>query len=489
MRISEVNLFEARGMAEKIKTNAPNAHGPRKGQGTGDVFLELLAKNPKSIIDTQGKPLSFSGTNEILKIAKLYQQQHKSPITDNPKAWLTALDDAAMSTTDLNKIQKTADFGTAEKEKFSVKPSQIFDQPIDDKDIEDISVAISKRSIPGKDLAKAIIGSKVLNNKKNPLGSAVIETAKNLSKGSNIIPAGKWWNDNQAVKAMQDYAGEYLGVVGLINNVANFPNASQFLNFMGTSDLKNLSYYFPSKVNVPLADSFGYIENEAEGITMNISSKGGTKGAAPSLTNIKVTPAIRKDPKYKEEVKFIETVNGADQFQQIFDGYNLLSTYDNNTRKAMKQAKAFDHRGFAQKDIDNLKEIYDKRTEIDPKTQRKLLTDNNKSYLQRLEKAKEKAKQPVGFICYHVQRATINAINKFDALPDFEQAVRTILGENFMQIYTIIKGDAKKGGTIDIRVLYPAQIEGKVELASKASQRQIIGKLSFSISPGKGYFN
>jgi hypothetical protein len=86
MRISEVNLFEARGMAEKIKTNAPNAHGPRKGEGTGDVFLELLAKNPKSIIDTQGKPLSFSGTNEILKIAKLYQQQNKSPITDNPKA-------------------------------------------------------------------------------------------------------------------------------------------------------------------------------------------------------------------------------------------------------------------------------------------------------------------------------------------------------------------------------------------------------------------
>ncbi len=95
----------------------------------------------------------------------------------------------------------------------------------------------------------------------------------------------------------------------------------------------------------------------------------------------------------------------------------------------------------------------------------------------------------MGFICYHVQKATINAINKFDALPDFEQAVRTILGENFMQIYTIIKGDAKKGGTIDIRVLYPAKIEGKVELATKTSQRQIIGKLSFSISPGKGYFN
>ena len=262
---------------------------------------------------------------------------------------------------------------------------------------------------------------------------------------------------------------------------------------MGTNDLINLSYYFPSKSNVPLADSFGTIANPKQTIVMNISSKGGTKGAAPSLENIKITPSLRKDPKYKEEIQFIETVQKHDSFDGVFNTYNLLSTLDANTKKAVSEARGFQHRGFGQKDVANLREIYSelqKKKGMPAKKQIAMLTDNNKKFLQLVEKEKgKKARSPVGFILYYAQTIVRDAVNKFNALPEFQQTVRTVLGDNFMQIYTIVKGDAKNGGTLDVRVLYPAKIDGKVEVSSKTSQTQLIGKLSFSISPGKGYFN
>jgi len=57
----------------------------------------------------------------------------------------------------------------------------------------------------------------------------------------------------------QDYAGEYLGVIALINGVANFPNLSAFLNYMNAKSLADLSYYFPSKTKTergPAMNSF-----------------------------------------------------------------------------------------------------------------------------------------------------------------------------------------------------------------------------------------
>ena len=193
---------------------------------------------------------------------------------------------------------------------------------------------------------------------------------------------------------------------------------------------------------------------------------------------------------YKEEIQFVETVQKHDSFDGIFNTYNLLSTLDTNKKKAVSQARGFQHRGFGQKDVANLRQIYDQRVGMTAQEQIKMLTDNNKKFLQMIEKSKkQKARSPVGFILYYAQRIVRDAVNKFNALPEFQQTVRTVLGDNFMQIYTIVKGDAKNGGTLDVRVLYPAKIDGKVEVSSKTTQQQLIGKLSFSISPDKGYFN
>lgn len=490
MRLTEFfNILEARDMAEKIMTNTSNRFGPRKGEGSADVFLDLLANDPNQLMGKKGSPVMFAGARNLISMAQNYQKEKGKPITQDKKAWQTALAKSNITSTDLNQLEKTDLFGTSEKERLKVKPMHVFDQPVDEEDIENIDKAISKLAIPGKDLAKTIISSPILNKKDNPLGAVIVETTKNLTKGINKVPPGKWWNDKASVKALQDYAGEYIGVVGLLSGVVNFPAISKFLSFMGTNDLKNLSYYFPSKSNVPLADSFGFIKNPKQNITMNISSKGGTKGAAPSLDNIKITPALRKDPKYKEEIQFIETVQKHDSFDGVFNQYNLLSTMDAKTKKAISQARGFDHRGFGQKDVANLRQIYDQRIELTAKEQINMLTDNNKKFLQMVEQSKkQKARSPVGFILYYAQRIIRDAINKHDALPEFQQTVRTVLGDNFMQIYTIVKGDAKNGGSLDIRVLYPAKIDGKVEVSSKTTQQQLIGKLSFSISPDKGYF-
>ena len=39
-------------------------------------------------------------------------------------------------------------------------------------------------------------------------------------------PAGDWWtaDNGQMAKALRDYAGEYLGVVALVNGLANVPS-------------------------------------------------------------------------------------------------------------------------------------------------------------------------------------------------------------------------------------------------------------------------
>ena len=77
----------------------------------------------------------------------------------------------------------------------------------------------------------------------------------------------------------------------------------------------------------------------------------------------------------------------------------------------------------------------------------------------------------------------IEAVNKNGALPNFQQCVREVLGDNFMQIITKVTA---KG--IKVNVLYPARINGNVILSTGSGQGTFAGKLGFKIVPGKGYF-
>ena len=73
------------------------------------------------------------------------------------------------------------------------------------------------------------------------------------------------------------------------------------------------------------------------------------------------------------------------------------------------------------------------------------------------------------------------------ALPEFQKIVREVLGDNFIQIYTDLKGNKESGGNVSVRIMYPANIteEVKVEVDSGSSQKEMGGRLGFRISPKK----
>jgi hypothetical protein len=74
-----------------------------------------------------------------------------------------------------------------------------------------------------------------------------------------------------------------------------------------------------------------------------------------------------------------------------------------------------------------------------------------------------------------------NAVNKNNALPNFQPATIEALGYNFIQIYSNIKG-----GKLISGAFWPGMVDGVVVLKTKAGATDPYqGKLSFQISYGK----
>ena len=71
-----------------------------------------------------------------------------------------------------------------------------------------------------------------------------------------------------------------------------------------------------------------------------------------------------------------------------------------------------------------------------------------------------------------------DSINKNDVLPDFANLAKELLGFNFVQIFTQIR---KRPPGMQFRVLWPAKIDGEVEVYSNSSQIELKGKLGFRI--------
>lgn len=488
MRYLDLLVTEAsRPMADKIAGNVTQG---KLGTRAGDVFLDILANDPNRLIDKKDQPMLIPNADQLLKIAQDYQTQNQQPITTDLAVWKKTLTDLGITQTVLNRLKKTPEFGASDKEKYAkqIQPAAVFgDKEVGGDEVKDLDTAIANSSIPGDKLADEVIGSSVLNDKKNQLGPIVVEIAKNLKAGKNEVPQGDWLKNSQALKAIQDYAGEYLGVIALIHDVANFPNKSAFFRFMNTNSLAQLNYYFPSKTNMPLADSFGTITNRKDASIMNISSKGGTTGAAPSLTNLQINDKTKNNPQFKNEVEFIEAVIDPSEFEGAFRLYNVLYDQGGTSKKGLDQAKQGARvEKFSDQDIAKLNQIFKERKQSNPKEEIKKIQDAGfGEYLADLQKLnpETKVKNPIGYLYYFTQKLVIEAVNKNGALPNFQQCVREVLGDNFMQIITKVTA---KG--IKVNVLYPARINGNVILSTGSGQGTFAGKLGFKIVPGKGYF-
>lgn len=366
-------------------------------------------------------------------------------------------------------LQKTVEFGSKEAEQIKIKGSDVFGS--EDTDVTDFGNAIenilSVGGFPAMDMYDAIANSKQIAEL-GKVGQAVVAMAKQITQGQvPTIPAGL---SDQEVKAIELYASEYLGVLGLISGTVPFKqgNRADFDNFIGT-DLGSMIMYFPKSVSNPLADSFS-VTNDATGHSIKISSKAAGKGAPPSLTSIKLPDDVRK--KYPEAAEFLDSAQdpSVSTFAQPFKMVN--SMYEINPGNVPKEYVPL--LPFS----DELINALESTVKSNKPMPAKIMSVFNKRLSDKVENSDN---TDGGKAWYAVTTDIINAVNKGSAVPNLRAALIESLGYNFVQLYTNVKN-----GKLVTEAFWPAKLNGEVKLKTKGSAADPKkGKLSVEISPGK----
>jgi len=316
------------------------------------------------------------------------------------------------------------------KESFVIKPSDIFRDE--------------------KFRASAIF-NEVINNQvlaSTEIGRDVIKLAEDIKQGSTA----SWVSIKPEYKpAIRDYAGEYLGVLALVKGIADFPTADAFLDHMDTRSFNSISVYFPREKNAPLGDSIGYFKNAA-GNQIYISSKGGSKGNAPSLVNLKIPGNLINSRKFAKEIKFLKIIQNPDKsvgtaslvvpfllFNYILavapESMGKLARMSPFTREeiVLITTEWMDSKKYSRKNIVDM-----------PRRFRTFLSKHDISLI------KSQTATPGGIMHYLCLKDLKAAININNALPNWEPLAREILQQNFIQIFT---KDSKKG--LNFSVVWP----------------------------------
>jgi len=345
---------------------------------------------------------------------------------------------------------------TSSKEAFAIKPSDIF----------------ADERFPAAQVFDEVINNPKLQEQE--IGGVIIEMAQQIKAGD----APQFKNINPDFKsAVRDYAGEYLGVLALINDTAEFPTRKQWLEHLGVSDINSIFINFPQQSNFALGDSIGSFENAETGNMILISSKGGKMGAPPSLNSLKIPDNLKGSSRYEQVVSFVETMQGASAAQQPFLGINKLHEIapDSVNPTISKILPLTDQ------DIAELESFMDKNqyTKNDwqqlPEKYHPIVRLVDKTFARYSETA-----TPGGLIHYICTRDIVNAVNERNAMPEFESMAREILQKNFIQIFA-----RPKGAVLGFDILWPnvEMATGNVKLYSKASANDPKkAKMSFSVT-------
>lgn len=380
-------------------------------------------------------------------------------------------------------LRKTTEFGGTQpsfdqtepkgKEALPAKPSQVFQTtdvgPLDVDAAKAAKQVLDAGAFYASNLYDKIVKSATLKGA-GDFGKVVIDLAKQINQGTLPVLEGV---DPNYVAAIRDYAGEYLGVLATIKGLAEFPRQEQFYEFLGADSLNDLIIYFPRATNNPLADSIA-VQNKVTNQVINISSKGGKKGAPPSLDNLKVPDEFRKKRSFKDVIGLFDVAQQASAKEQPFRIMNYLHSIGVKLPAEYKKVLP-----FTDEQIDMLVQFMDPKFAPSDATDR-LLTKLPKTWKSILAKMPETNATLGGRIHYVVNKDLITLINSGDVIPNFRKLVLEILGYNFVQLFTDIKGKKKQ---FQVRVLWPAKLDGNVEVYSKSYAAEPgKGKLSFSIT-------
>lgn len=439
----------------------------RNGQARFITFLDKVKKQ-SPFTDKEGNAFTVD-PKQYRELAAFFDDPN-----NNGALWLRGIDGRNVRATELRKTQEFGGqqqaFDQAEpvgKETLPAKPSQVFQT----KDVEKLDTNATKAvkqmfdagAFYAGELYDKISTSPVLQSA-GEFGQTVINMASSINDGT--MPSLKGVNPSHA-SAIRDYAGEYLGVLAVTKNLADFPNQDQFYEFLDANNLNDLIVYFPKATNNPLADSIA-VQNKKTKHIINISSKGGKKGAPPSLDNLKVPDEFRQEPEFEQVVRFFDIAHKASAKGQPFDLLNYL--YELGVKLPSYYNGALP---FSDQDIGLLIQLMDNKRQSAARVPKKYIKIYNK-FDGNLEGI-----APGSAIQQVVLKDMMAAVNS-DAIPNFRKLVLEILGYNFVQLFSDFKGKDK---LLNVRVLWPAKLNGTVSVSSKSYAAEPgKAKLSFSIT-------
>ena len=360
----------------------------------------------------------------------------------------------------LSKLRKTTEFGGATaaagqpatsggKASYALTPQ---------------GIGIVDKDIPAYELYEIIKNNPVLRSTDH--GKLVISLADYIVSGESVSIPPDVEKNKYMLAAIQDNAGEYLGVLALLYRRSRFPARKGFEEWLGTST-DDLVLRFPSAANFALADSFGMLKNVKTGHTVNISSKGKDGGAAPAISGLKIPKHIETNPKLKNAVEFVKICKTKGTIDQAFDGMDIL--YKSNPKsidEVWHQMLPFSSNGnIKQKILDSLA---GKNVKF------------GASLNPIISSVSSKDATPGGKIVYAIKREVAAAINDRDALPEFKEMVLELLEMNFVQQYMDYGKKNKYEFTFETQ--WPAKLDGKVSLENKSSAKEpTAGGFSFKL--------
>lgn len=356
----------------------------------------------------------------------------------------------------LSSLMKTSEFGGAGvavgadpesggKASFAVKPQDI---------------GICDKTIPAAELYNMIANNSVL--KSTDYGQIIIDLANYIVSGEAVVLPEKAAKNSKLRAAIQDNAGEYLGVLALLYNRSRFPKREQFEEWLGAS-LGELTLNFPSGETVPLADSYAEIKNKKTQHTVNISSKGHKGGAAPALSGLKIPDYIANNPKFKNGLKFIELNKAKGVLVQTFNIMDLL--YEANPKSISKVWAPFLPFGANPKIAEQIISRYRTGEELPAK------------YKKISNTVSSKEANDGGKFIYAMKEEILGAINDRDALPEFRAMVLELLEMNFVQQY--VDYEKKHTSELTFATQWPAKLDGQISVEHKSSAKD----------PGNGAFS
>ena len=313
---------------------------------------------------------------------------------------------------------------------------------------EEVKAAIkNNKAILGSSLHKIIFDNKILDQA-GELGKAIKKATRDIV--SKIIP-GVAEYDKSIQKTVAIDAGEYLGILQMVHDTANFPKKAAFLEFLETTDLDNMLVIFPGSQNSQLQDSYG-VQNTKTGHTIMISSKGGigrtAVGAAPALSGLKIPDGMLTKVKPGSAISFLQLMQEKSTIEQPFAALNFLyKHYPESVPALYKNVVPFTSEDMAL--ITN-----------NIKGTGKLPAKYNKIIKSRNITARARAG---GILFYCAAKDLVKTFNANQPIPDFRQTVLEILDMNFVQIFSRVVS-----GKLTADVLWPGKVDGNVLLWTKA---------------------